>query len=151
MTHGLHYEVMESPITVDADKQAYRLKIVVTRCTFDVHEPDAVFRYRKEPIQPGSTTNVIMCDGVCSPQDLVHVDVFDSSASADAPYFRLDYVDLVFVSLLQLIEVRTLMIEELNTLKSVLEQLDELETTMSGDIGTPLPESSSSSSSVSGE
>lgn len=150
MAHGLHYEVLQSTETVNADRQVYRLKIIVTRATFDVEEPNAVFRYRKEPVQPGSTTNVIMCDGVCSALDVAHIPVFDSTGSADPPYFRLDYVDWIFVSLLQLVEARTLLIAELNTLVEIYDQLETLETVMSGDVGTPA-ESDSSSSSVSGE
>ena len=141
MAHGLHYEILQSPQVTDDDKRVYRLKITVSRTTF---VDDSAFRYRKEPLQPGQTTKVIMCDGVCSPLDMATYQEFDGAPSSDPEYFRLPYVDFIFLSLSDLEYARDLLVEELAMLTTLMDQLDDMESVMSSDIGDPLPESSSS-------
>lgn len=107
---------------------------------------EAVFRYRALPVIPGQAARTGAFDGVCSPADLAEFPEEEPFANADPPWFRLNYVDLVFRSHGQALEARDAILGELRQLVYTLDEMDDMEVAQETWIGTP-PEASSSVSS----
>jgi hypothetical protein len=97
--------------------------------------PNEVFRYRAIPLQPNSLNDEEeeveseqwgVFDGVCSPADLEEFPINEPYTTADPPWFRLAYVDLVFRSRHELEEAYRTLVDEVSALRDTIKLMEDL-------------------------
>lgn len=101
-------------------------RIRIDAVSTDASIPSAIFRYLLLPLQPGQTEQIGRFDGICWPAELDELAEGEPFDSAEPPWFRLDYVDLVVNSAADVEEVWQTIRDETQHLLDTLARLDRL-------------------------
>lgn len=86
-----------------------------------------IFVYLAKPVAPSSDTATVEFQRVCSPDDLAGIPADAPEDGANPPYLRLDFVELVFYSRAEAIEVRDAIAEDVGDLMQALLDAEDLD------------------------
>jgi len=95
MLHSITITPWYQQVFVPNQVDCYRLRLVASA---NQGMPLEVFRYLQMAAAPGESNGGGVCDGVCSPLDLVQYPADAPDPANPNPYYRLSYVDIIFPS-----------------------------------------------------
>lgn len=101
--------------------------------------PNAIFRYGREALNAKEGTYRLAFDGVCSPVDLEEFPEDAPTVGVYPEFCRLDYVDLVFRSQAIAEEAWTTLVEEVSSLVTTLNTMDQVQPEAALKLGNPPP------------
>jgi hypothetical protein len=125
--------------TYDSDSiTGFRFKVVAYGA---YGMPDTIFRYGKEALSAKDGTYRLAFDGVCSPADLEEFPEDDPTPDSYPEFCRLNYVDLVFRSQSIADEAWKTLVEEVSSLITTMNIMDQVKPQATLKIGDPPPAS----------
>jgi hypothetical protein len=102
------------------DGQRIRIELIE-----NVNIPAELFAYRLLPDGPNGDLQAIYSH-ICSPSDIEEMPANTAQPEAVPPWFRLNYVDMLFRSTSEVAEFRRLVIEDVTRIVDTLERMTTL-------------------------
>jgi len=135
MPHRLQLKRFSSSVVDYRFTSALRIRIEASDPDATGTDP-AVFLYRRDPVNPYTSTHTDTFMTVCSPVDLAEYPVGAPSTASEYPFFRLHYVELDVRSTLYAKEIWLAIVREVQILLEAMERLAQLSLTETVNLGT---------------